>query len=37
YSLTIVFSSSIEGATFEGAIGSTLKVDKVQLTCEIKE
>ena len=37
YSLTIVFSSSIEGATFEGAIGSTLKVDKVQLTCETKE
>ena len=37
YSLTVVFSSSIEGATFEGAIGSTLKVDKVQLTCETKE
>lgn len=37
YSLTIVFSSSIEGASFEGAVGSTLKVDKVRLTCEIKE
>ena len=37
YSLTIVFSSSIEGATFEGAVGSTLKVDKVRLTCETKE
>lgn len=37
YSLTIVFSSSIEGASFEGAIGSTLKVDKVSLTCETKE
>ena len=37
YNLTIVFSSSIEGATFEGAIGSTLKVDKVRLTCETKE
>ena len=37
YNLTIVCSSSIEGATFEGAIGSTLKVDKFQLTCETKE
>ncbi len=37
YSLTMVFSSSIEGATFEGAVGSTLKVDKVRLTCEVKE
>ena len=37
YNLTIVFSSSIEGATFEGAVGSTLKVDKVRLTCETKE
>lgn len=37
YNLTLVFSSSIEGATFEGAIGSTLKVDKVRLTCETKE
>ena len=37
YNLTIVFSSSIDGATFEGAIGSTLKVDCVKLTCEEKE
>ena len=37
YNLTIVFSSSIDGASFEGAIGSTLKVDKVRLTCEEKE
>lgn len=37
YNLTLVFSSSIEGATFEGAVGSTLKVDKVRLTCETKE
>ena len=37
YNLTIVFSSSIDGATFEGAVGSTLKVDKVKLTCEVKE
>lgn len=37
YNLTIVFSSSIEGANFEGAIGSMLKIDKVKLTCETKE
>ena len=37
YNFTVVFSSSIEGATFEGAIGSTLKVDKVRVTCETKE
>ena len=37
YNLTIVFSSSIEGASFEGAVGSTLKVDMVKLTCEEKE
>lgn len=37
YNLTIVFSSSIEGASFEGAVGSTMKVDKVRLTCETKE
>lgn len=37
YNLTIVFSSSIEGASFEGAVGSMLKVDKVRLTCETKE
>lgn len=37
YNLTIVFSSSIKGAEFEGAIGSTLKIDKVRLTCEVKE
>ena len=37
YNFTVVFSSSIEGATFEGAIGSTLKVDKVKVTCETKE
>ena len=37
YNLTIVFSSSIDGATFEGAIGSSLKIDSVKLTCETKE
>lgn len=32
YSITIVFSSSKEGAAFEGAIGSTLYVDEVTVT-----
>ena len=34
YSMTICFSSSIEGAYFEGAPGSTFYVDKVKLECE---
>ena len=34
YSLTIVFSSSADGDQFEGAIGSTLCVDKVRLACK---
>lgn len=34
YNLTIVFSSSIEGAAFTGAAGSTLVVDEVELICE---
>ena len=34
YSLTIVFSSSADGDQFEGAVGSTLCVDKVRLTCK---
>ena len=33
YSLAIVFSSSVNGAYFEGAIGSTLLVDEVELIC----
>jgi len=37
YNITVVFSSSIDGAKFEGAIGSCLKVDKVRLTCEEEE
>lgn len=37
YSLTIVFSSSIEGATFAGAIGSELMIDKVRLYTESEE
>lgn len=31
YSISVVFSSSIDGAVFEGAVGSTLMVDEVKL------
>ena len=34
YKLGIVFSSSIDGAYFEGAVGSTLYIDEVELICE---
>ena len=34
YKLGIVFSSSIEGNYFKGAVGSTLWVDEVELVCE---
>lgn len=34
YNLTIVFSSSIDGAYFEGAPGSTLYIDEVELGYE---
>lgn len=34
YSLAIVCSSSVEGASFMGAIGSTLWVDQFRITCE---
>ena len=34
YSLAIVCSSSVDGASFMGAIGSTLYVDKFRITCE---
>ena len=34
YSLTVVFSSSIDGDLFQGAIGSTLYIDKVRIVCE---
>ena len=37
YSLTIVFSSSIDGAIFQGAVGSELCVDKVRLICTREE
>ena len=34
YNITVVFSSSADGDQFEGAIGSTLCVDKVRLVCK---
>lgn len=37
YNLAIVFSSSAEGATFAGAVGSTLCIDKVRIICEQTE
>lgn len=33
YSFTVVFSSSFTGDLFEGAVGSTLMVDKVKVIC----
>lgn len=33
YNIAVVFSSSKEGAYFEGAVGSTLCIDKVSLEC----
>lgn len=37
YNLTIVFTSSTDGAYYEGAPGSTIYIDSVQLTCESEE
>ena len=37
YSLAVVFTSSIEGASFCGAVGSTLLVDEVKVICEEDE
>ena len=37
YNLAIVCSSSVDGAKFEGAIGSTLYVDSISITCEKSE
>lgn len=34
YNTAVVFSSSIRGAYFEGAVGSTLWIDNVTLECE---
>ena len=33
YSITVVFSSSMDGDYFSGSIGSTLLVDEVFITC----
>ena len=35
YNITLVFSSSKDGASFEGAIGSELLVDEVEMTFEL--
>ena len=37
YNLAVVFTSSIEGAMFCGAVGSTLLVDEVNVICEDEE
>ncbi len=37
YSLTVVFSSSVDGDMFEGAIGSQMLVDKVRVICTREE
>ena len=37
YSLAIVFSSSADGAYFQGAVGSTLDIDRVRISCETQE
>ncbi|MDE6152365.1 MAG: PCMD domain-containing protein [Prevotella sp.] len=34
YNLAIVFTASIDGAAFQGAIGSVMYVDDVELVCE---
>jgi hypothetical protein len=37
YKLGIVFSSSVDGGKFSGAVGSTLYIDEVELVCEEEE
>ena len=37
YSLALVFSSSKTGDTFEGAVGSTLYIDKVKIDFQSEE
>ena len=34
YNLAVVFTSSIQGAAFQGAVGSVLYVDEVEVVCE---
>ena len=36
YKLSVVFSSSVDGANFNGAVGSTMYVDDVKLNCREK-
>ena len=37
YNLALVFAASIHGDVFEGAIGSTLYIDKVRVICSHDE
>lgn len=37
YSITVVFGASTDGDLFRGAIGSTLQVDQVSITCSTEE
>ena len=37
YNMAVVFTSSIGGADFEGAIGCTMMIDKVRIICETTE
>ena len=37
YNLALVFAASIHGDEFEGAIGSTLYIDKVRVICTHNE
>ncbi len=37
YNLAVVFSSSVDGNHFQGAIGSQLCIDKVRIVCEKEE
>lgn len=34
YKLGVVFSSSVDGAYFNGAVGSTLYIDEVEVVCQ---
>ena len=34
YNLAVVFTSSVDGAYFRGAVGSTLYVDTFKIICE---
>ena len=37
YNLAVVFSSSVKGDQFQGAVGSELCVDKVRVICATEE